>query len=78
MLFHHLRTQLIALARHHHRPFGHHHIFFSQAGSKMEPLLDQQNSKTALFVEPNDHVLDLIDDRRLDTFRRLIEQAVFV
>ena len=44
----------------------------------MEPLLDQQNSKTALFVEPNDHVLDLIDDRRLDTFRRLIEQAVFV
>ena len=41
MLFHHIRTQLITLARHHHRPFGHHHILLRQASGKVEPLLDQ-------------------------------------
>ncbi len=41
MLLHHVRAQLITLARRHHRPLGHHDILLRQAGGKMEPLFDQ-------------------------------------
>jgi len=74
MLLHRFRTQLITLARYHHRPFGHHHILLRQASGNVEPLLDQQNGKPALIFESNDHVFDLIHDRRLNAFSRLIEQ----
>lgn len=39
----------------------------------MEPLLDQQNRKAALTFESNDHV-DMIHNRRLNTFSQLTEQ----
>ena len=44
----------------------------------MEPLLDKQDRKPALILETNDHVFDLIHNRRLNPFSRLIKQAVIV
>ena len=46
MPLHHFRAQLTALARHHHRPFGHHDILLRQPSGKVEPLFDQQNGQT--------------------------------
>jgi hypothetical protein len=42
----------------------------------VEPLLDQQNGKPALLFESNDHIFDLTHDRRLNTFRQLIEKGI--
>ncbi len=43
MLAHHVRAQLITPARHHHRPFGHHHVLLCQSRREVEALFDEQN-----------------------------------
>ena len=43
----------------------------------MQALLDEDNREPARRFEADDHILDLIHDRRLDAFRRFIEQQDF-
>lgn len=70
----HIGAQLVALALRHHRAFRHNDVLLCQARGKMEALLYQQNGKPARLFEPDDDVLDLVDDRRLNAFRGFIKQ----
>src|SRR6476661_2145906 len=43
----------------------------------MESLFDKQDGKPSCIFKSNDHILDLINNRWLDPFRRLIQQEDF-
>jgi hypothetical protein len=45
-----------------------------QAEGEVQVLLHQQDGQADFSVEALDRVLDLVDDRRLDTFGRLVEE----
>ena len=49
-------------------------ILLRQANGKVESLLDQQNGKPSGILEPDNHVFNLIHNRGLNPFSRLIEQ----
>ena len=47
------------------------------AAGKLDVLFDEDDRQAALAVEAQDDLLDLLDDRWLDAFGRLIEQQHF-
>ena len=73
MLLHLLRTQFTRLARRHHRSFCHNDVRIGKPGGKVKPLFNQQDGKSSGILKPDDHVLDVIDNGRLDAFRRLVQ-----
>ncbi len=77
MLPDHVSVELGALALGLDGASSHHDILLRQARGEMEPLLHQQNGKPTGLFKPDDDVLNLIDDRRLDTFSRFIQQQQF-
>ena len=52
----------------------HDVVILSHTQREFNELLDQQNGHVALLLQTDDHILDLVHDRRLYAFRRLIEQ----
>ena len=70
MLFDLLMGQFSRTPRCHHRPFGHHHITVRQSRREMQALLNQDDREPARRFKPDNHILNLINDRRLNAFDR--------
>src|SRR2546428_6716046 len=65
----------IGLAR---DPALHHDSkFLGDIPGEVELLLDQNDRQLLLVVDALDDPLDLLDDRRLDTLRRLVQEKEF-
>src|SRR5712664_3504713 len=45
-----------------------------ERGDEIEILLDQDHGESALIAQPQQDLDDLVDDRRLDAFGRLVEK----
>ena len=46
----------------------------AEIGQEFEILLDDQDGQALLLAEPREYAVDLLDDRRLDAFGRLVEE----
>src|SRR6202140_1794221 len=67
------RIHLGARARENDLAAIHHREGFGEFVDEVEILLDQEDGDVALVAEPCDGTADILDDRRLDTLGRLVE-----
>src|SRR6266403_4341220 len=57
--------------------FHHDSKFLGDTPGEVELLLDQNDRQLLLLVDTLDDPLDLLDDRRLDTLGRLVQEKEF-
>ena len=70
---HGLGIEGLARARHHDLAAVHHGEVVGQLVGEVEILLDQQDRHVAALAQEDDGAADVLDDRGLDAFGRLVE-----
>ena len=55
-------------------PAIHHRDIVGKLAGKIEILFDKQNGDACLVAKEADRTADILDDRRLDAFRGLVEE----
>src|SRR5580704_9947427 len=67
-------AELADIARGHDTSLLHHGEAMRCTANERDILLDKDNGKSDLLIEPDDDVFDFLDDRGLDSLIRFIEQ----
>src|SRR5258708_15519385 len=74
MALHELVTELADFTRRDDAPLLHDGEAVGGAAREYDILLDEDHGEAHLAIEAQDHLLDLLNDGRLNAFGRLIEE----